>query len=325
MNPVLQTILRTMVWGSVGLFVSGVQAQGFPHKPVKIVVPWPAGGVVDLAARQLANRLQTVWSQPVVVENKVGAGGAIGAEQVARATPDGYTLLVTSSALTMNAALDPQKSTETSKELERVALLCHAPGVLIVHPSGAANLKELIANARANPGKLSYATSGTGSPAHFATELFKMQQNIFALHIPYTGAPAAMTDQIAGRIDFQITNATVALPQITPGRVRALAVTSTTRMPLLPDVPTLMESGVANYNADQWIGLFTPRGTPANITEKLSQEVNKILTQDAFRQALAKSGINTAVPGSPIEFDKFYKQDIVKWTRVVKAANIKPE
>ncbi|MEI6662637.1 MAG: tripartite tricarboxylate transporter substrate-binding protein, partial [Comamonadaceae bacterium] len=203
-----------MVWGSVGLFVSGVQAQGFPQKPVKIVVPWPAGGVVDLAARQLANRLQTVWSQPVVVENKVGAGGAIGAEQVARATPDGYTLLVTSSALTMNAALDPQKSTETSKELERVALLCHAPGVLIVHPSGAANLKELIANARANPGKLSYATSGTGSPAHFATELFKMQQNIFALHIPYTGAPAAMTDQIAGRIDFQITNATVALPQI---------------------------------------------------------------------------------------------------------------
>ena len=325
MNPILRTLLRTFICAFWGLSLSGVHAQSYPNKPVKILVPWPAGGVVDLAARQLANRLQTAWSQPVVVENKVGAGGAIGAEQVARATPDGYTLLVTSSALSMNAALDPQKSMDTSKELERVALLCNAPGVLIVHPSGAANIKELVANARAHPGKLSYATSGTGSPAHFATELFKMQQNIFALHIPYTGAPAAMTDQIAGRIDFQITNATVALPQIAAGRVRALAVTSATRMSLLPDVPTLMESGVTNYNADQWIGLFTPRGTPASITEKLSQEVNKILIQDPFRQVLAKSGINTAAPSSPVEFEKFYKQDIDKWIRVVKAANIKPE
>lgn len=305
---------------------SGVHAQSYPTKPIRLVVPWPAGGVVDLAARQMGIRLQAALGQPVVVENKLGAGGNIGADTVAKAPPDGYTLLLTSSALTVSTAVGAKMQFDAVKDLERVALVGYAPSVLVVSASSKIQtVQELIKAARAQPGGLSYASAGVGSPAHMTGELFKSRKDLFILHIPYTGAPAAMVDQIAGRIDFHFSNAAVALPQIKAGKVRALAVTSAQRMASLPLVPTMMEAGVDKFEADQWLGLLAPKGTPGEVVQKLAAEVNKVLAQDEFATALANAGMTAAKAGKPEGFDTYFKQDLAQWTAVVKSAGIKPE
>jgi tripartite-type tricarboxylate transporter receptor subunit TctC len=279
-----------------------------------------------VAARQLSNRIQTAMGQAIVIDNKLGAGGNVGADQASKAAADGYTLLFTSSALTISTALRNKMPFDAIKDLERVAVVAYAPSVLVVNSnSNITSVQELIKVANANPGKLSYASAGVGSPAHLTGELFKSRQNIFILHIPYTGAPAAMTDQIAGRIDYHFANAAVALPQIKAGKVRALAVTSAQRMPGLPQVPTMAEAGVDKFEADQWLGLFAPKGTPANVIDKLVAEVNKVLVQDDFTQSLAGAGMNSAKPGKPESFDAYFKQDLAQWAQVVKSANITPE
>ena len=187
-------------------------AQTYPSKPIRVVVPWPAGGLVDVAARQLGQRMQNTLGQPLVIENKVGAGGNIGADLVAKSAADGHTLLFTTSALTINAALRSTMPFDPVKDFERVAVVAYAPAVLVVNPnSSIRSLDDLVKAARSQPGKLSYASAGVGSPAHLMSELFKSRQNIFVVHIPYTGAPAAMNDQIAGRIDFQFANVTFKL------------------------------------------------------------------------------------------------------------------
>jgi tripartite-type tricarboxylate transporter receptor subunit TctC len=301
-------------------------SQTYPSKPIRVIVPWPAGGLVDVAARQLSNRLQTSMGQAIVVDNKLGAGGNVGADQASKATPDGYTMLFTSSALSMSTALRNKMSFDAVKDLERVAVVAYAPSVLVVSQnSNITSVQDLIKVARANPGKLSYASAGVGSPAHLTGELFKSRQNLFILHIPYTGAPAAMTDQIAGRIDYHFSNAAVALPQIKAGKVRALAVTSAQRMPGLPNVPTMAEAGVEKFEADQWLGLFAPKGTSAAIIEKWVAETNKILAQDDFNQSLANAGMSSAKPGKAEGFDAYFKQDLMQWSQVVKAANITPD
>ncbi|MEI6550931.1 MAG: tripartite tricarboxylate transporter substrate binding protein [Betaproteobacteria bacterium] len=301
-------------------------AQNYPNKPIRLIVPWPAGGLVDVAARQLSNRIQTAMGQAIVIDNKLGAGGNVGADQASKAAADGYTLLFTSSALTISTALRNKMPFDAIKDLERLAVVAYAPSVLVVNSnSNITSVQELIKVANANPGKLSYASAGVGSPAHLTGELFKSRQNIFILHIPYTGAPAAMTDQIAGRIDYHFANAAVALPQIKAGKVRALAVTSAQRMPGLPQVPTMAEAGVDKFEADQWLGLFAPKGTPSNVIEKLVAEVNKVLVQDDFTQSLAGAGMNSAKPGKPESFDAYFKQDLAQWAQVVKSANITPE
>lgn len=309
-----------------GVFASGTHAQSYPSKPIRLVVPWPAGGVVDLAARQMGIRLQTALGQPVVVENKLGAGGNIGADVVAKAPADGYTLLLTSSALTVSTAIGAKMQFDAIKDLERVALVGYAPSVLVVSASSKIQtVQELIKAARGQPGALSYASAGVGSPAHMTGELFKSRNELFILHIPYTGAPAAMTDQIAGRIDFHFSNAAVALPQVKAGKVRALAVTSAQRMASLPQVPTMMEAGVDKFEADQWLGLLAPKGTPSEVVQKLAAEVNKVLAQEEFSAALANAGMSSAKPGKPEGFDAYYKQDLAQWVAVVKSAGIKPE
>lgn len=302
------------------------QAPAYPAKPIRVVVPWPAGGLVDVAARQLGNRMQAALGQPVVIDNKLGAGGSVGADLAAKAPADGHTLLFTSSALTMNAALRARMPFDALKDLERVALVAYAPSVLVVSEnSSIKSLQDLVKTARAQPGKLSYASAGVGSPAHLTGELFKSRQNLFILHIPYTGAPAAMTDQIAGRIDYHFANAAVALPQIRAGKVRALAVTSAQRMPGLPQVPTMAEAGVDKFEADQWLGLLAPKGTPPAVIDKLVNEVNKVLALDDFNQSLASAGMTSAKPGKADAFEAYFKQDLAQWTAVVKAASIKPE
>jgi tripartite-type tricarboxylate transporter receptor subunit TctC len=301
-------------------------AQGYPARPLRIVVPWPAGGLVDVAARQLGTRLQAALGQPVVVENRVGAGGSIGADVVAKAPADGHTLLFSTSALTINVAMQTKLPFDLQRDLEPVCLLAHAPSVLVVGPSiNPASVQELVALARARPGQLSYGSAGVGSPAHLAGELLKSLQKLFIVHIPYTGAPAAMNDQLAGRLDFQFANAAVALPQVRSGKVRALAVTGAQRFAALPQVPTMVEAGVANFEADQWLGLLAPRGLPGAAQARLSAECQKALAQDDLRAALLQAGMTAAPAGTPASFDAALKAELAKWTAVVKAANIQPE
>jgi tripartite-type tricarboxylate transporter receptor subunit TctC len=314
------TSLAALLWAAPAV------AQDYPAKPVRIVVPWPAGGLVDVAARQVATRLQAALGQPVVVDNRVGAGGVIGADLVAKAPADGYTVLLTTSGLTINAALRTRMPFDAVKDLEPVAVVAYAPSVLVVQAgSNLRTVQELVAFAKSRPGSLSYASAGVGSPAHLSAELFKSQLGLFAVHIPYTGAPAAMNDQIAGRVDFHFANTAVALPQIKAGRVRALAVTSAKRLPGLPEVPTLAESAAPNFEADQWVGMLVPRGTPPAVVQRLAGEVNKALAAEDLRAALSVAGMNTAAPGTPAEFGSYFRSDLAKWSGVVKAANIQPE
>ena len=330
MNKSVFKTMRRNIQSSIvlaGLLLAvSAGAQTYPSKPIRVVVPWPAGGLVDVAARQLGQRMQNTLGQPLVIENKVGAGGNIGADLVAKSAADGHTLLFTTSALTINAALRSTMPFDPVKDFERVAMVAYAPAVLVVNPnSSIRSLDDLVKAARSQPGKLSYASAGVGSPAHLMSELFKSRQNIFVVHIPYTGAPAAMNDQIAGRIDFQFANAAVALPQVKAGKVRAIAVTSTQRLSGLPDVPTMAEAGMKEFEIQQWIGLMAPQGTPAAVVNRLVSEVNTVLALNEFGQALSSSGTNSAKPGKAADFDAYFKQDLAQWVGVVKAADIKPE
>lgn len=306
-------------------FAPYASAQEYPARPVRVIVAWPPGGLVDIAARIVGARLQAALGQPFVIENKAGAGGIIGAEQVANAAPDGYTILLTTSALNMNAALESKLPFDVSKDFEPITAVAYAPSVLVVRPSlGVKSVQDLIALARAKPGSLNYASAGIGTPAHLSTELFKSMLGLDIVHVPYKGAPPAMNALIAGGVDFQFANAAVALPQIKAGKVYALAVTSARRFAALPDVPTMAEAGVPNFEADQWVGFLAPRGTPRAVVERLAAEVNKVVAMKDVRAVLARSGMSTAAFTSPAEFGAYLKQDLAKWVGVVKAAHIQP-
>ena len=305
---------------------SAASAQDYPARPVRVLVPWPAGGIVDLAARTVGERLQSALGQTFITDNRAGAGGVTGADVVAKAAPDGHTLVFTTSALNMNAALGGKLPFDVTQDFEPVAVVAYAPGILVVHPGlGVRTTQELIALAKARPGKLSYASAGNGSPAHLSAELFKSMLGLDILHVPYKGAPPAMIDQIAGRVDVQFANPAVALPQIKAGKLVALAVTSTRRFGPLPEVPTMAEAGVPNFEADQWLAYLAPRATPRPVVERLVREINKALAMDDVRATLAQGGMTTAAPATPAEFAAYLKKDLAKWTAVVKTANIQPD
>ena len=301
-------------------------AQEYPSKPVRIVVPWPAGGLVDIAARIAAKELQAGMGQPFLVDNKPGAGGGIGADSVAKSPADGLVLLFTTSALTMNAALARKPASSVTTELAPIAAFAYAPSVLVVHPSLPANsVQELVALAKSRPGKLSYASAGPGSPAHLSAELLKSMLGLDILHVPYKGAPQAITDLVAGRVDLLFANAAVALPQVKSGAVRPLAVTSAQRFAALPDLPTMAEAGVKKFEADQWLGFLAPSATPAAIQQRLRAEVDKALGREDVAKALAQSGMAMAGVATLAEFAAYVRQDHEKWAAVVKTANIKAE
>jgi tripartite-type tricarboxylate transporter receptor subunit TctC len=301
-------------------------ADPYPAHPVKIVVPWPAGGLVDIVGRNVGEKLGAALGKPVIVENKLGAGGSIGADAVAKAAPDGHTLLLSTTALNMNAALGTKTPFDVLEDFVPIANAAFAPNILVVHPSlTAKTIGELIALLKKEPGKHTFGSAGIGSPAHFAAELFGSKAGFEAVHVPYKGAPAAMLDQIAGRIDFHFANAAIALPQIQAGKVRPLAITSSTRSPLLPDVPTLAESGVPGYVADQWIGFLAPAGTPASIVERLASEISKAIAQDDVRAALSKRGMVVDTGGTPAQFRAYIREDHQKWNDLAKTAGLKAE
>ena len=308
---------------AAALFGTPATAQTYPAKPVRIVVPFAAGGPADVYARFMAQRLQDALGQPFVVDNRPGAGSVIGTDAAAKAPPDGYTLLLMSNAHTVNESLIPNKPFQLMRDFVAIAPINYSDLVLVANPAvPAASLKELIAQAKARPGKLNYASSGPGTPYHMAGELFKSMAGVYLVHIPYRGSSGARTDVIGGQVDVMFDAVTTMAEQVKSGRVKALATTGKTRSDVLPDVPTLNEAGVPGYEATIWLGLMAPRGTPKAVVDKLNEAITKIVSQPDIKQVWAKQG---AVPllMSPDVFDKYARDDITKWARVIKTANIK--
>jgi tripartite-type tricarboxylate transporter receptor subunit TctC len=302
---------------------SSSHAEDYPSRPVRIIVPFGAGGPADVTARLVGNTLQEALGQPFVVENRTGAGGVIGTETAAKAPPDGYTLLMMSNTQTANESLVPadQRKYELMRDLLPIAPVNYSDLVIVVHPSvQAKTLAEFIALAKSQPGKLNYASSGQGTPYHMAGELFKTMAGIDVVHVPYRNSGDARTGVISGQVQMMIDAVTTMAPNINAGQVRALATTGTKRSAVLPDVPTASEAGVPGYEATIWLGLMAPAGTPKPIIDKLNAAINAFVKKGEIVELWNKQG---AVPISMTseEFDKFLRGDIAKWAEVVKKFN----
>jgi tripartite-type tricarboxylate transporter receptor subunit TctC len=300
-------------------------AQAFPSKPIRLIVPYSAGGGADTTARLIAPKLQEALGQTVVVENKPGAGGMIGDEIVAKAAPDGHTLLIGAFAHAVNPSLFPKMPFRTPEDFAPVSLLVTVPELMVITPSHPAKtVAELVALAKAQPGKLSYASSGNGSAQHLAAELFKMRTGTDIQHVPYKGGALAVADVAAGHVPFYFGNMSAALPQARGGRVRPLAVTSPARSPAAPDVPTLTEAGVPDCEISEWNALIAPAGTPPAVIARLHMEVAKIMRAEEMKAKFADLGAD-AIGSTPDELAAFLRSEMKKWAEVVKAANIKVE
>ena len=300
-------------------------AQGYPNRPVRIVVPFAAGGPADNYARFLSQRLQESLGQSFVIDNKPGGGSVIGTDIVAKAAPDGYTLLLMSNTHTVNETLLASKPFALTRDFAGIAPINYSDLVLVAHPSlPASNIQELLKLAKDRPGKLNYASSGPGTPYHMAGELFKSMSGVYLVHIPYRGSSGARTDVMGGQVDLMFDAVTTMAEQAKAGKVKALATTGLQRSSVLPDVPTVHEAGVPNYEATIWLGLMAPKGTPRAVVERLNEAVSKIASQPEVRQQWGKQGATPMVM-TPAAFDKYIQDDIAKWARVIQSANIKAE
>ena len=297
-------------------------AEAFPDKPVMLVVPFPPGGPTDAMARTLAAEMQNRLGQPMIVENRAGAGGNIGAEYVARATPDGQTLLFgTSGPLAINASLYRKINYDPVKSFAPVIQVGHLPNILVVNPAvPAKNVKELIAYAKANPGKLSYASSGNGASSHLAGVLFNASAGIDLQHIPYKGTGPALNDLLGGQVSMSFTDVLTALPYVKTGKLRALGVTTTERSQALPDVPTVAEQGVPGYDVSVFFGIVAPAGTPPDRVAKLNQAFVEVLDTPKVKQLFASQGLEPAPASTPQQLGKFIQAQMSKWAGVVKQA-----
>ena len=302
---------------------ANAQDSGAPA--VKIVVPFPPGGTTDILARQLAFELQPRWGKPVLVENRAGASGTIFSEQLARMPPDGQTLMLTATHHVINPGLYQHLPYDTKKDFTPIAQVASVPNVLVVHPSfPAKTVREFIAYARANPGKVSYGSSGSGGANHLSGELFKSMAGIYMVHIPYKGAAPALNDLLGGQIPVMFDSVPGVLQHIRSGKLRALAVTSLRRSPALPLVPTIAESGLPNFEATAWFGLYGPGKMAAPLRDKIAAQVLAALQSLSLREQLEKQG---AEPGSmtPVEFAQFVATELAKWSKVIEEANLKIE
>ena len=302
---------------------TSAMAQSYPSKPVKIIVPFAAGGPADNYARFIGKGLADALGQSFVVENRPGAGSVIGTDAVAKSAADGYTLLLMSNAQTVNESLVAGKPYQLMRDLVAVAPINYSDLVLVANPAaGISTLKDLTAQAKARPGKINYASSGTGTPYHMAGELFKSMAGVYLVHIPYRGSSGARTDVIGGQVEVMFDAVTTMVEQIKAGKVKAITTTGKVRSDVLPDVPTMAEAGLAGYEATIWLGLMAPKGTPKDVVDKLNLAVSKIASQPDVKQLWNKQG---AVPMvmTPVAFDKYMQDDIAKWSRVIKTANIK--
>lgn len=307
---------------STGFGLSATAQAKYPDKPIKIIVGFAAGGPTDIVARLVANRLDKILGQPVIVENKPGGGSNIASAEAARAKPDGYTLFLGTIANATNMSVYKNLSYDTERDFVPITQLVSSPSVLVVNNDlPVKTLAELIAYAKANPGKLSYASSGAGGSPHLAGEMLKQRAGIDALHVPYKGAAPAMNDVMGGTVSMGFKTASGVTSTIQAGRLRAIAIASGTRLPQLPDVPTLAELGFKDFEVSSWSGLFAPKGTPPEIINTIAKATIEILNNPDVRKQLEAMG---AIPvgSTPAEFQKYVRSEIEKWAVVAKAANI---
>jgi tripartite-type tricarboxylate transporter receptor subunit TctC len=298
-------------------------SQPYPSRTVRIVVPFAVGGPADIYARFIGAKLQEALGQPFVIEDRPGGGSIVGTEAVAKSPPDGYTLLMMSNTHTVNETLIPKKPFDLMRDLAPISGVNYSDLLMVIHPSvPASNLKEFIALARSQPGKLNYASSGPGTPYHMAGELFKAMAGVDIVHIPHKGSDQARTAILGGQVEMMFDAITTMAAQARAGKVKALASSGKTRSPVTPDVPTVAEAGVAGYEATIWLGLMAPAGTPRAVLEKLNLEVNRIVNSPEVRETWAKQGAQPM--GMPLDqFDKFLREDITKWSKVVKLSGAK--
>ncbi|WP_431511400.1 Bug family tripartite tricarboxylate transporter substrate binding protein [Variovorax sp. DAIF25] len=303
--------------------VAAAQAGGFPDKAIRIVVPFPPGGATDAAARLVAVKMSEHWGQPVVVDNRAGAGGNVGSDLVAKAPADGYTLVMgVTGSHAINTSLYSRMPYDPVADFVAISQVAVVPNVLVVHPSvPAKNLAELVALAKKEPGKLNYASLGNGTAAHLGMEMLKAEAGVDITHVPYKGSAPAVSDLLAGQVQMMVDGLPSALPHVKAGKLRAIALTSLRRSPSLPDLPTIAESYPGFY-ADAWSGLFAPKGTPQPVVDKLSAEVQRVLKLPEVREKLAALGAEP-VGSTQAEFAAHVKKEIDKWAKVVKTSGAK--
>jgi tripartite-type tricarboxylate transporter receptor subunit TctC len=316
---------------AVAHFPFGALGQAWPSRPIHLIVPYAAGGPVDLSARLVAPKLQDALGQPVVVENKTGAGGNIGADWVAKSAPDGYTLVMGAIAThAINPALYPKMPYDHVKDFAPITLCAGVPNVLVLNPASAEKyqinaVSDLIRSAKANPGKLNFASSGNGTSIHLSAELFKAMTGTYMVHLPYRGSGPALIDLLGGSADLMFDNLPSSLPHIKAGKLKALAVTSAVRSTVLPDLPTIAEAGgpsLRGFEASSWFGLLAPAGTPSDLVSRVQQEVAKSLASAAVKDRLVSQG---AIPSgnTPAEFARHIDAETKKWAQVVKVSGAK--
>ena len=326
-NPSLRGIVLATAGMLAALTVPLAIAQSdYPNKVILFIVPQAAGGSTDLLARTVGQKLSAALGQSVVVDNRAGANGIIGTELAAKAAPNGYTLLVGGTGpLAINASLYPKLPYDPVRQFTPVALFGYSTSVLVVHPTMTpTTIGELIALAKSKPGQYKYASAGFGSTPHLSAEMFKQMAGVELLHVPYKGSTPGVSATISGEVDLMFTGVASAVGHIKSGRLRALSINGPRRSPALPEVPTAGESGLPGFEADFWIGLFAPAGTPRAVIARLNAEVNKIMTEDAMKERFMVIGVDPS-PGTPEQFGDILAKDIERWSKSVKGAGLKPE
>jgi len=321
----LRCAARWFAFTLLAVSASVSSAQSWPTKPVRVIVPFTAGSATDILARTFGQKLQEMWGQAVVVENRPGAGGTIGAGIVAHAPPDGYTLLVHSAGFAVNPWIYQGLNYDTAKDFTDISPLCGQPNVLVVAPSsGIKSVADLIAQAKQKPGQLNFASAGTGSGTHVNAEKFKVATGIDVVHVPYKGTPEALTDTMAGRVTYFFSPISAALPLLKDGKLVALGVSSTQRSSVLKDVPTIAESGLKDFDYNLWVALFGPAGMPADLVERINRDVQRAMQSPEVKERFANLGAE-AMPMSVAEFKSFVHDELEVNRKIVQAAGIKAQ
>ncbi len=322
----MKRVLVTLAALSALVAISAAPAQAlYPDRAIKIIVGFPAGGPPDIAARTLAEKFSETWGKPVVVENVTGAGGNLAIDRAVKAAPDGYTLVMASSAITINPSLYEKAPYDPVRDLAPISIAVLTPSVLVVNNDvPAKTVQELLALARANPGKLTYGHAGAGTPAHLSAELFKSVARVDIQPVPYRGIPALLPDLLAGRVQMTMPNMSVVLPLVREGKLRALAAISPTRAAAMPDLPTMAEAGLPGVEVNIWFGLMAPAGTPAPIVAQLHRETARVLAQPDVRQRLASLGLEVSA-NTPAQFASVIQSELRQWRKLIERAGIKAD
>jgi tripartite-type tricarboxylate transporter receptor subunit TctC len=316
-------MLRLMLCTVALVAATAVDAQTWPTRPIQLVVPYAPGGIVDFIGRTLGQRLSTQVGQPVVIDNRPGAGGIIGVEYTARSAPDGHTIVMMDPAIVINPSLQDKVPYDLGKDLQTVSVIGHSPLVLVAHPSvPGATMAQLVDYARANPGKLNFVSAGIGTTPHMAGELLKLRTNVQMTHVPYKGSGPAMADLVGGQVQMGFSSITAALPFIRDGRLRALATTGAKRSGALPDVPTVAEAGYSGSEVDLWLGVYSPANVPARALARMNSEIGAALEEATVRAAFAKVGVEPRVTNLD-DSARFVRAEFDKWATVVRDAKLK--